>query len=131
MVSASAGVSRSTPSESAAAPKAFLVNPRDYAGSYAPDWLLPRPEVTPGAKLAYVALLRKYNRSKQRAWPSLATVGRDVGVSERQAGRYIRELRRLGLITVEATGRSNNYRFRWHSWMTGAKLKPAAVTRED
>ena len=111
--------------------KSNFLNPRDYRGSYAPDWLLVSPDLSPGAKLVYVSLLRHFNKHKKMSWPSQGTVGKEVGLSARQVRRHVRELLEIGLVDVTATASSNQYRFPWHELMRGAALKPAAITRDD
>jgi len=100
-----------------------------------PNWLLHRPEVSPGAKLAY-ARLKQYGGRNGTAWPSLTTLGREVGVSRRQAKRYVAELRALKLITSARTGEhaSNSYRLLAHPWATattGDKHGPTSKDNDD
>jgi len=79
--------------------------------------LLSRPELSPGAKLAY-ARLRLFAGNGNQAFPSLTTLGRELGQSRRQAARYVGELKRAKLIaSVHRPGRETNiYRFMPHSW---------------
>jgi len=85
-----------------------------------PNWLLRRPEVSAGAKLAYARLVQYCGRNGA-AWPSLTTLAREVGASRRQTIRHVNELRDLGLIASERTGTraSNTYQLRAHPWATG------------
>ena len=120
---------RDTAEPSSPQPPAVLVNPRDFRGSYLPDWLLARPELAPGAKLVYGCLLRHFNKNKKMAWPGQDTIARTVGLSARQVRRHIRTLVEHGLLDVTGTASSNQYRFPWHEWMRGAGMKPSAITR--
>jgi hypothetical protein len=107
-----------------------FVNPRDCGGSYAPDFILQRSgsDLSPGAKLVYIVLLRHYNLRSKKAYPGEERIGRSTGLSARQVRRHIGTLKKLGLIHVTATGRSNNYRFPWHPWMKNAGLRPKVIT---
>jgi hypothetical protein len=110
-----------------------FVNPRDFMGSYAPDFILalPSSKLRVGPKLVYIVLSRRFNRQRQKAWPSLPAIARMCGPSARQVRRHIETLAALGFLHVTPTGRSNVYRFPWHSVMVGAKLRPKAVTRPE
>jgi hypothetical protein len=110
-----------------------FVNPRDFQGSYLPDGLLalPRKELSPGAKLVFVYILRCFNRSKGYAWPSEPTIARETGFSAKQVCRYVKELKEKGHLAVTPTAHSNHYRFPWRPWMDKAKLKPTAITRKE
>lgn len=50
-----------------------------------------------------------------RCYPSLETLGRSLGVSERQARDYVKELERAALIAIEQRGlrKTNVYLFVW------------------
>src|SRR5215471_11698230 len=50
-----------------------------------------------------------------RCYPSLATLGAGLGVSDRQARNYVKELERAGLITIDQRGlrKTNVYLFVW------------------
>ncbi len=76
-----------------------------------------RPELSPGAKLAY-ARLRLYAGSNVGGYPLLATLGRELAASRRQAARYVAELKRHGLIGTERKpGRKSNwYKLLSHPW---------------
>ena len=63
--------------------------------------------VTPNAYLVGRALLRRASRAGA-CWPSLGTLGEDVGCSTRTAGRAVVQLRRVGLLSWESR------RVRWN-----------------
>lgn len=95
------------------------INPyRRFFGSMIPEWLGRRPEVSPGAKLAYARLTR-YAGEEGVAWPHLCELGVQLGVGEEQAGRYVRELAKHALIHIERMGLShpNRYHFLDHPWV--------------
>jgi hypothetical protein len=48
-----------------------------------------------------------------RCYPSLETLGKSLGVSDRQARDYVKELERAGLIAAEQRGLTNVYFFLW------------------
>src|SRR5262245_40270008 len=67
---------------------------------------------TAAARFLYVALA---NRGKDRGecWPSIATLRRDTGISERRIARLLHQLERDGLLTIRPPRRgwkSNTYR---------------------
>lgn len=99
-----------------------LIDPRVHSNfTMVPDWLAPRTEVSPGAKLCYARLARWWGASKDE--PDAATVtvdklGADLGVSGRQAYAYLKELEGAGLIIGRrrGLGAPNAYRFCDHEW---------------
>lgn len=108
------------------APKYIVFNPwKLFRGLYVPEWLAERPEVSPGAKLCYGRLLR-YAGRKGVAYPSVRTLGKALGVSERQVSRYLSELRKHGLIHVTVRrAHSALYEFLLHPWFVD--LLPAEL----
>lgn len=95
------------------------INPwRMFIGSMVPNWLQCRPEVSQGAKLAY-ARLAQYAGENGHCFPKQVTLAAELGVSERTAHEYVRELVELGLIEKErpGLGLSNRYFFLDHQWM--------------
>ena len=62
-----------------------------------------------GAKLCFEALV-DHAGANGLCWPSAKTLGADVGVTERAAKNYIRELREIGLIS-SIRERTNQYQF--------------------
>lgn len=87
---------------------------RVFQGSFAPYWLLEHRGISAGAKLCYIRLLGFAGRDA-RCYPSLETLGVSLGVSDRQARDYVKELERQGLIVIEQRGlrKTNVYLFVW------------------
>jgi hypothetical protein len=87
---------------------------RVFQGAFAPYWLLEHRGISTGAKLCYIRLLG-FAGKDARCYPSLERLGTSVGVSERQARDYVKELERSGLIVVEQRGlrKTNVYLFVW------------------
>ena len=87
---------------------------RVFQGAFAPFWLIEHKVLGAGAKLCYIRLLG-FAGKDGHCYPSLETLGRSLGVSERQVRCYIRELEKAGLIAVEQRGlrRTNVYLFLW------------------
>jgi hypothetical protein len=87
---------------------------RVFQGSFAPYWLLEHRGVSAGAKLCYIRLLG-FAGKDARCYPSLEKLGTSLGVSERQARDYVKELERIGFIVVEQRGlrKTNAYLFVW------------------
>jgi predicted transcriptional regulator len=102
----------------------FLKNPevgkpfnpfKVFRGLMVPDGLASCPDVSPGAKLAYAALVR-YGGQKGQPWPSVAKIALRLGVKHRQARRYLESLERHGFIKrIPKSGASNRFQFLWHS----------------
>jgi Helix-turn-helix domain len=98
-----------------------LFNPyKVFQGAFAPFWLLELPKLGSGAKLCYIRLLG-FAGKDGRCYPSLDTLGTSLGVSERQARDYVKELERAGLIRIEQRGlrKTNVYLFVWTAEMQG------------
>ncbi len=87
---------------------------RVFQGAFAPYWLLEHRGISTGAKLCYIRLLG-FAGKDARCYPSLERLGASLGVSERQARDYVKELERSGLIVVEQRGlrKTNVYLFVW------------------
>ena len=85
-----------------------------FQGAFAPFWLLEHRGLSAGAKLGYIRLLA-FAGKDGRCYPSLETLGKALGVSDRQARDYVKELERAGLIVVEHRGlrKTNVYLFVW------------------
>jgi hypothetical protein len=87
---------------------------RVFQGVFAPYWILEHRGIGAGAKLCYIRLLGFAGRDA-RCYPSLEKLGTSLGVSERKARDYVKELVRAGLIAVEQRGlrKTNVYLFVW------------------
>jgi Helix-turn-helix domain len=93
---------------------------RVFQGSFAPYWLLEHRGISAGAKLCYIRLLG-FAGKDARCYPSLETLGVSLGVSDRQARDYVKELERQGLIVIEQRGlrKTNVYLFVWTAELEG------------
>lgn len=91
-----------------------------FVGSMVPNWLLERAELSAGAKLTY-ARLCQYAGRHGVAFPTQLELAAALGVSERHARRYLKELAEHDLITVHRTGlrKANRITFNLHPWMAG------------
>lgn len=90
-----------------------------FRGGFLPDWLMERPEVSPGAKVAY-ARLSQFAGPEGRAFPKMRTLAAAIGVKERQAKRYCAELKQHALIETEdhrSECLPNSFWFLRHEWM--------------
>jgi len=83
-----------------------------FQGVFAPYWVLEHRGISTGAKLCYIRLLGFAGRDA-RCYPSLDTLDASLGVSERQARDYVKELERAMLIAIEQRGlrKTNVYLF--------------------
>lgn len=93
---------------------------KHFTGSFLPNWLLERTEISQGAKLAY-ARLAQYAGENGEAFPKQDTLGSELGVSERSARNYLKELAEAQLIESvrRGLGKTNSYFFLTHDWMKG------------
>lgn len=108
--------------------KNFINPKRLWVGSFVPNWLMERPELSPGAKLTYARLSLHVNDESNTAYPKQEILAAELGIkTDRQARRYISELIEHGLIVSvqRGLGRANEYGFLWHEWMDGAKARKA------
>jgi hypothetical protein len=99
---------------------AVRINPyRRFPGVLLPTWLLRQRDVSLGAKMAYGRLMA-FAGVDGEAFPSMATLGAELGVSDRQARSYVAELKAHHLIEqVDDPSRrkSSRYYFLEHPWM--------------
>lgn len=106
-----------------------FINPyRLFVGSFIPNWLLQRVEVSQGAKLAY-ARLCQYAGEKGVAFPKRETIAAEIGVSQSQFDRYVKELVELELIETDqlGMGHANRYRFLNHPWIQGRRRETGSA----
>lgn len=89
-----------------------------FVGSFIPQWLECRPEISPGAKIVYARMCRYAGRNG-RCNPRQGVLAKTIGLGERQARTYIKELEEFSLIESErlGLGKSNIYKFLAHEWM--------------
>ena len=100
------------------------INPyKLFHGSFIPEWLEERPikEISLGAKLIYARLTR-YAGKDGACFPKLQEISDATGISFSQVQRYIKELKKIGLIESVQLGKkcSNRYFFLEHPWMMKA-----------
>jgi Helix-turn-helix domain len=91
---------------------------RMFRGLFIPEGLARYTWISPGAKLAWGRLAR-YAGEDGRCYPTMKTLGAEIGVGERQAQKYRAELERAKLIrrVSRCAGRartSNAFEFLWH-----------------
>jgi hypothetical protein len=80
-----------------------------YGFTQVPNIVLRLEELSPGAKLAYAALLAC--AWKDGKFPGQEQVARDFGMGKRSLIRYLKELAEIGLIIVERPGRGMPNRY--------------------
>lgn len=98
-----------------------IINPyKLFVGSFIPNWLLHRKEISNGAKLCY-ARLCQFAGKNGKCYPSQETIAKEVALSVRQVQRYIKELIDNDLLIQKQQGlqKPNLYYFIWHHWMNG------------
>ena len=89
-----------------------------FTGLFVPEGLARCRSISAGAKLAWGRLTR-YAGESGRCYPSVKTLAAEIGVSERQAQRYLTELERKKLIRrvtrfAGPAQTSNAFEFLWH-----------------
>jgi hypothetical protein len=96
---------------------------RLFNGLFVPEALARYGGVSPGAKLAYGRLAR-YAGQNGKCFPATDTLGAELGVSERQARRYVEELEKADFLRRNArfhgsSQTSNEFEFLWHPVFEG------------
>lgn len=89
--------------------------------SLVPEWLESIETLKPGPKLCYARLAR-YQGKEGHSFPTLKHLAASLGTNERQAQRWVAELKKQKLIAVKQRGlaQSNVYTFLVHPSMSGA-----------
>ena len=87
---------------------ADIATQRGWTG--VPNFILETDKISTGAKLTY-AMLLKYARELDECFPGQDRLAKDMGTSRQSINAYIKELRSVGLITVQrrGQGRPNLY----------------------
>lgn len=82
-----------------------------YGFTQVPNFILTKPEISVGAKLAY-AMLLKYAWYDDACYPGQAKLANDMGSGERSVRRYLEELEKAGLLEIvqRGLGKTNLYR---------------------
>lgn len=108
-----------------------IINPyKLFQGSFVPNWLMERQEISQGAKLVYARLMQ-YAGEDGMAYPKQRSLAKDVGVSMRQITNYLKELEETGLVVSEgANGEGRQYQFLEHDWM-GLTCEDKCVPYEE
>ena len=92
---------------------------KKFVGSFIPNWLLCRKEVSQGAKLCF-ARLAQYAGRDGLAFPMMETLAKELGVSRQQISTYLNQLEKYKLVKRKriGLGKSNTYYFLEHEWFT-------------
>ena len=87
---------------------ADIATQRGWTG--VPNFILESAEISAGAKLTY-AMLLKYAREQDECFPGQDRLGRDMGHGERSVRRWLKELKKAGLVSIKqrGQGRPNLY----------------------
>lgn len=94
---------------------------RLFVGSFVPNWLLSREEVSANAKLIF-ARLAQYAGEGGQAFPFQKTLCKEVGLPDSTTRRALTELVNFKLIEScqQGLGKPNSYFFLKHAWMNSA-----------
>jgi hypothetical protein len=84
-----------------------------------PNFILTKPDISVGAKLAY-AMLLKYAWQEDACFPGQIKLATDMGAGERSVRRYLEELEAASLLEIEQRGLGKTNYYRLH--MTIKKL---------
>jgi len=102
-----------------------------FHGIIIPEGLHRYSGIGPGEKLCWGRLAR-YEGKQGSAFPSMKTLGTELGVSARQARNYVAELERQRFIgREEVPGKSNRFFFIWHPVLAPPRKSLSAVPRHD
>ena len=87
---------------------ADIATQRGWTG--VPNFILESKDISVGAKLTY-AMLLKYAREIDECFPGQDRLAKDMGTTRQSVNAYIKDLRKVGLITVQrrGQGRPNLY----------------------
>lgn len=95
------------------------INPYNlFIGSFIPNWLDERTEVSSNAKRVYAKLCQHAGRNG-RCYPKQETIGRELGLSRKTVSTATSELIEHCLISrnKQGLGMPNTYTFYEHPWM--------------
>jgi hypothetical protein len=100
-----------------------------------PNFILTKPELSVGAKLAY-AMLLKYAWDDAACYPGQLKLAQDMGAGERSVRRYLEELETASLleITQRGLGKTNYYRLHLtikKSAQKGRRTRPAKLADQE
>ncbi len=102
--------------------KTEIINIHEYIrpdeSIFIPEWIMERPELSAGAKLCYSYLFQDFAK-KGECSPTQEKIAFELGSSEKDIRKYIRELEKHSLIeTVRGDhGEPDHYLFPVHEWM--------------
>jgi hypothetical protein len=98
-----------------------VFNPwRKFLGVFVPEPVCKSREISAGAKLVYGRLAR-FGGEEGNVYPSIRRIGDELGISMKQARRYVRELEQQGFIKSTRTpGKVSRYAFIWQAIFDGA-----------
>jgi hypothetical protein len=100
-----------------------------FNGIFIPEAICKFRGLSLGAKVVYGRLYR-FAGKDGKAYPSVPTLGAEVGISAKQARRYVRELEDQRFIRSErTTGRQNHYLFFWHTRLEASVETVACTAR--
>jgi len=87
---------------------ADIATQRGWTG--VPNFILESKQISVGAKLTY-AMLLKYARELDECFPGQDRLAKDMGNGERSVRRWLRELAKVGLVSIRqrGQGRPNLY----------------------
>jgi hypothetical protein len=92
---------------------------RRFYGSFIPEQVSRFKGLSPGAKIVYGRLCR-YAGKDGKVYPSMPTLGLEIGIGSKQVRRYVRELENGGFVRSEPeAGKVSHYVFLWHSAYQG------------
>jgi Helix-turn-helix domain len=101
-----------------------------FNGIFIPDSICRWEYLSPGSKLVYGRLCR-FAGKNGKAYPSIAALSKGIGISPKQARRYVRELEDEGFVRPQrAAGRASHYAFIWHSAFNETAIPNAGVVEE-
>lgn len=100
-----------------------------------PNFVLTKPELSVGAKLAY-AMLLKYAWDDAGCYPGQLKLAEDMGSGERSVRRYLDELQIAGFLEIQQRGLGKTNYYRLHLTVQrkgkgGGRARPAKLAGQD
>ena len=100
-----------------------------------PNFILTKPELSVGAKLAY-AMLLKYAWDEGACYPGQLKLAQDMGSGERSVRRYLDELESAGILEIQQRGLGKTNYYRLHLTIRkqtkgGGRARPANLAGQE
>jgi hypothetical protein len=109
------------------------INPyKLFVGSFIPNWLMNRKEITSTEKLLY-ARLSQYAGKNGYCYPKQETLAKEIGLKVDAINKSLKNLINHNLIESkrQGLGKPNTYRFLYHTYMDSIVQEPDSDTDQE